>query len=79
MLQIKNNTNLDGPYLTIFASFTLTQLGATFSSPSRNKNLDFLHLMPDDFFKKIPKFGKFSMLKYASAVNLLGEVLDKSF
>ena len=32
--------------------------GATFPSPQPNKDLLFLHLKPDDFFKKLPKLVK---------------------
>jgi len=56
LLQITNKSNLTWPYLTYLASPTLTLPGATSPSTFLSKDLYFLHLMPDDFFKKLPKF-----------------------
>jgi len=48
---------LYGPYLTYLASPTLILPEATFPSSQPTKELHFLPLMPDDLFKKLPKFS----------------------
>jgi len=57
LLQITNKSNLTLPYLTLLASPTLTLPGATPPSTVLSKDLYFLHLMPDGFFEKLPKFS----------------------
>jgi hypothetical protein len=47
----------------------LTLLGATFPFTLLNKGMQFLHLMPDAFFKKVTKIWQnnfFGTLKYTS-------------
>jgi hypothetical protein len=47
------------PSLSKLLSPALTLPNATFHCSSKlNQNLHFLHLMPDNIFKKLPKFGK---------------------
>ena len=54
-LQISNKPKLTSLNLTNLPSHTLTLPGDTFPSSYPNKDL---HLMQDDFFKKLSKFDK---------------------
>jgi hypothetical protein len=58
MIQTTTNTNLTLHFLTNFASPTLTMPDSIFSSPKTNRDLQFLHILPDGFNKKIPKLDK---------------------
>ncbi len=66
MIQITNNTNLTLHFLTNFASLTLTMPEAIFSSPKTNRDLQFLHVLPDGFIKKIPKLVKINIGSFKS-------------
>ena len=57
LLQITNKPNLTLPYLTNLASHALTLPGASFPSSFPDKYLYSLHLMPDEFFKKLGKIN----------------------
>ena len=56
LLQITNKPNLTWPYLTNLVCSN--PAWATLTSPWLNKDLHYLHLMRDKFFKKLPKLGK---------------------
>ncbi len=61
MPQIKHNTDLTRPNLTNSAFPTLTLPGQPYPAPSQVEICSFLHAMPVDFFKKLPKFGKINL------------------
>ncbi len=54
-------TNFTRSYLKKLASQTLI-----FPSPLWYKDMNFLHLMPDDSFKKLPKFREINFVKKKS-------------
>jgi len=61
LLLIASKTNLNLPYLTLPNQSTIpfpNPAGGNLSQPFPNLYFLCKHLMPDDFFKKLPKFGK---------------------
>jgi len=64
LFQITNITRITLPYLTNLEPLFLTLPGVHQRPPSGSLNLNFQHVVPDNLFKKLPKFGK---IKYGTA------------